>query len=105
MGILGDRIGRRRLLLFGAAGFGVASVLGAFATSAAALIAARGVLGIAGATIAPSTLSLIRNLFEDARERTVAIGVWATSCRNSAPSRRVPSTGRARFSRSSAYCQ
>jgi MFS transporter, DHA2 family, multidrug resistance protein len=79
MGILGDRIGRRRLLLLGAAGFGVASILAAFATSATTLIAARGLLGIAGATIAPSTLSLIRNLFEDARERTVAIGVWATS--------------------------
>lgn len=79
MGIVGDRIGRRRLLLLGAAGFGIASILAAFATSAATLIAARGLLGIAGATIAPSTLSLIRNLFEDARERTFAIGVWATS--------------------------
>lgn len=79
MGIIGDRIGRRRLLLFGAAGFGVASILGAFATSPATLIAARGLLGIAGATIAPSTLSLIRNLFDDARERTFAIGIWATS--------------------------
>lgn len=79
MGIVGDRIGRRRLLLLGAAGFGVASVIGAFATTAPLLIAARGLLGIAGATIAPSTLSLIRNLFEDARERTFAIGVWATS--------------------------
>ena len=79
MGMLGDRIGRRRLLLMGAAGFGAASILAAFATTAGALIAARGLLGIAGATIAPSTLSLIRNLFEDARERTFAIGVWATS--------------------------
>ncbi len=79
MGIVGDRIGRRRLLLLGAAGFGAASVIAAFATSAPMLIAARGLLGIAGATIAPSTLSLIRNLFEDARERTFAIGVWATS--------------------------
>jgi DHA2 family multidrug resistance protein-like MFS transporter len=79
MGMLGDRIGRRRLLLMGAAGFGVASILGAFATSAGSLIAARGLLGVAGATIAPSTLSLIRSLFEDARERTFAIGVWATS--------------------------
>lgn len=61
MGTLGDRIGRRRLLLIGAAAFGVASVLAAFATSAAMLIAARAVLGVAGATLAPSTLSLIRN--------------------------------------------
>jgi len=79
MGMLGDRIGRRRLLLLGAAGFGTASILGAFATTPATLIAARGLLGVTGATIAPSTLSLIRNLFEDARERTFAIGVWATS--------------------------
>src|SRR6478609_1463295 len=79
MGILGDRIGRRRLLLLGAAGFGAASVLCAFSTSATMLIIARGVQGIAGATLAPSTLSLIRNLFADAKERTFAIGVWATS--------------------------
>src|SRR5262249_58002793 len=51
MGIVGDRIGRRRLLLFGAAGFGIASILGAFATSPATLIAARGLLGVAGPTI------------------------------------------------------
>ncbi|HET7539403.1 MAG TPA: MFS transporter [Polyangiaceae bacterium] len=79
MGILGDRIGRRRLLLIGAAGFGAASVLCAFSTSATMLIVARGVQGIAGATLAPSTLSLIRNLFSDAKERTFAIGIWATS--------------------------
>lgn len=79
MGMLGDQIGRRRLLLWGAAAFGFASILCAFSTSAAMLIAARGVQGIAGATLAPSTLSLIRNLFTDAKERTFAIGVWATS--------------------------
>ncbi len=79
MGNLGDRIGRRRLLLIGAAAFGVASVFAAFATSAAMLIAARAVLGIAGATLAPSTLSLIRNMFLDPRQRTVAIGVWISS--------------------------
>src|SRR5215470_936833 len=62
MGALGDRIGRRRLLLIGAAGFGAASVLAAFATSAAMLIAARALLGIAGATLAPSTLGLIGNM-------------------------------------------
>ncbi len=79
MGTLGDRIGRRRLLLIGAGAFGVASVLAAFATSAGLLIAARAVLGIAGATLAPSTLSLIRNMFHDPHQRTIAIGVWITS--------------------------
>jgi DHA2 family multidrug resistance protein-like MFS transporter len=79
MGNLGDRIGRRRLLLIGAAAFGVASMLAAFATSTWQLIAARAVLGIAGATLAPSTLSLIRNMFLDPRQRTVAIGVWISS--------------------------
>jgi DHA2 family multidrug resistance protein-like MFS transporter len=78
MGTLGDRIGRRRLLLAGAAFFGAASLLAAFSTSAEMLIASRALLGVAGATIAPSTLSLIRNMFHDARQRTVAIGVWIT---------------------------
>jgi MFS transporter, DHA2 family, multidrug resistance protein len=79
MGTLGDRIGRRRLLLLGAAGFGIASVLAAFATSAPMLIAARAVLGIAAATLAPTTLSLIRHMFQDARERALAISAWAGS--------------------------
>ena len=79
MGTLGDRIGRRRLLLIGAAAFGVASLFAAFSTSAEMLIVARALLGIAGATLAPSTLSLIRNMFEDPHQRTVAIGVWITS--------------------------
>ncbi len=79
MGTLGDRIGRRRLLLAGAAAFGAASVLAASSTSAAMLVLARALLGIAGATIAPSTLSLIRHLFEDARERSLAIGIWVAS--------------------------
>lgn len=79
MGTLGDRIGRRRLLLIGAAAFGAASVLAAFSTSAEMLIATRALLGIAGATLAPSTLSLIRNMFLDPQERTFAIGVWITS--------------------------
>jgi MFS transporter, DHA2 family, multidrug resistance protein len=78
-GTLGDRIGRRRLLLTGAAAFGVASVLAAFSTSAGMLIAARALLGVAGATVAPSTLSLIRNMFLDPRQRTVAVSVWITS--------------------------
>jgi DHA2 family multidrug resistance protein-like MFS transporter len=79
MGTLGDRIGRRRLLMIGAAAFGIASVLAAFSTSANMLIATRALLGVAGATVAPSTLSLIRNMFHDAHERTVAISVWITS--------------------------
>ena len=79
MGTLGDRIGRRRLLLAGAAAFAVASVLAAFSTSAGMLIAARALLGVAGATLAPSTLSLIRNMFADPRQRTVAVSVWITS--------------------------
>jgi MFS transporter, DHA2 family, multidrug resistance protein len=79
MGTLGDRIGRRRLLLIGAAAFGAASVVAAFSTTPLMLIATRALLGIAGATLAPSTLSLIRNMFLDAHQRTVAIGVWVTS--------------------------
>ncbi len=79
MGTLGDRIGRRRLLMIGAGAFGLASVLAAFSNSAEMLIIARAILGIAGATLAPSTLSLIRNMFPDSGERTFAIGVWATS--------------------------
>lgn len=76
MGNLGDRIGRRKLLMIGAAAFGLASIFAAFASDAMTLIAARAVLGIAGATLAPSTLSLIRHMFHDPRERTTAIGIW-----------------------------
>jgi MFS transporter, DHA2 family, multidrug resistance protein len=79
MGTLGDRIGRRRLLLLGAAAFGLASLLAAYSTSAGMLIAARALLGVAGATLAPSTLSLLRNMFADPRQRTLAIAVWVTS--------------------------
>jgi DHA2 family multidrug resistance protein-like MFS transporter len=79
MGTLGDRIGRRRLLLIGAAAFGAASVLAALSTSAEMLIGTRALLGVAGATIAPSTLSLIRNMFLDPQQRTKAIAVWITS--------------------------
>jgi DHA2 family multidrug resistance protein-like MFS transporter len=79
MGTLGDRIGRRRLLLIGAAAFGTASVLAAWSTSAELLIATRALLGVAGATAAPSTLSLIRNMFLDPRQRTVGVSVWLTS--------------------------
>lgn len=76
-GSLGDRIGRRRLLLIGAAGFGVASVLSAYATDPVMLIAARALLGVAGATLAPSTRALISTMFGDDRQRALAIGIWA----------------------------
>ena len=79
MGNLGDRIGRRRVLLIGAAAFGSFSLLAAFSNSAGMLIASRALMGIAGATLAPSTLSLIFNMFRDPRQRSVAIGVWITS--------------------------
>src|SRR3954454_24173197 len=79
MGALGDRIGARRMLLIGSAAFALTSILAAFATSPALLIVARALLGLAGATLAPSTLSLIRTMFDDPRQRTFAIGVWATS--------------------------
>ena len=79
MGTLGDRIGRRRLLLIGAAAFGLASTVAAFAKSAEMLIVLRALLGIAGATLAPSTMSLIRNMFHDEHQRQFAIGVWIAS--------------------------
>ncbi|HEX7115770.1 MAG TPA: MFS transporter [Steroidobacter sp.] len=78
MGTLGDRIGRRRLLMVGAGAFGVASVMAAFSSSAKMLIFSRAVLGIAAATLAPSTLSLIRNMFLDEHERGTAIGIWVS---------------------------
>lgn len=76
MGALSDRIGRKKLLLIGSTAFGAASLLAAYAPTAGWLILARALLGIAGATIMPSTLSLIRSLFPDARERATAIGIW-----------------------------
>lgn len=76
MGNLGDRIGRRRLLLIGAVIFGGTSVLAAYSTSAEMLIASRALLGISGAALMPSTLSLIRNMFTDSKQRTTAIAVW-----------------------------
>ena len=78
MGTLGDRIGRRKLLMIGAALFGIASVMAAFSSTANTLIITRALLGIAGATLMPSTLSLIRNMFHDPGERTRAIAVWMT---------------------------
>lgn len=79
MGALGDRIGRRRLLLIGSAAFAVVSLLAAFSKTAQMLIAARGLLGVAGATMAPSTLSLISSMFRNEREKTFAVSVWVSS--------------------------
>ncbi|MFE7530218.1 MFS transporter [Kitasatospora sp. NPDC057542] len=76
MGALGDRIGRRRLLMIGAAGFAGASLLAAWSHDAGQLIAARAVLGAAGATVMPSTLALIRNMFHDPKQRQIALGAW-----------------------------
>lgn len=79
MGNLGDRIGRRRLLLIGATVFGVASTVAAFAPTTEILIGARAAMGIGGATLMPSTLALIRNIFDDPGERTRAIGIWTAA--------------------------
>ncbi len=79
MGTLGDRVGRRKLLLIGGATFGLASVAAAFATSAAMLIFTRALLGVAGATLMPSTLALIRNMFHDEHQRRIAIAIWINS--------------------------
>ena len=79
MGTVGDRIGRRKLLMIGAASFAVVSVLAAFSTSSGMLIATRALMGLAGATLAPSTLSLIFVMFTDARQRSFAVGVWIAS--------------------------
>ncbi|WP_159943123.1 MULTISPECIES: MFS transporter [unclassified Nocardiopsis] len=79
MGSLGDRVGRRRLLLAGAAVFAAASVLAAYAPTAGTLIAARALMGVAGATLMPSTLALIRTMFHDPAQRSAAIGAWMAS--------------------------
>jgi DHA2 family multidrug resistance protein-like MFS transporter len=76
MGTVGDRVGRRRLLLTGGGVFALASLLAAFSTSAAMLIAARALLGVAGAMLAPSSLALIRNMFADQEQRQRAIAIW-----------------------------
>lgn len=77
MGGLGDRIGHKKLLLGGAAGFAIMSVATAYAPTAELLIGARALLAVAGATLAPSTLALIRAIFADPRQRSVAVGIWA----------------------------
>jgi DHA2 family multidrug resistance protein-like MFS transporter len=78
-GGLGDRLGRRRLLLVGSAAFGLASLAAAFAPTAGALVAARALLGLGGATLMPSTLSLIKTIFPEPAARRRAIGVWAAT--------------------------
>jgi DHA2 family multidrug resistance protein-like MFS transporter len=77
MGNLADRIGRKRLLLIGSVGFGLSSLLAAFAPTPELLIVARAILGLSGATIMPSTLAIVRNIFADPTLRTRAIAVWA----------------------------
>jgi DHA2 family multidrug resistance protein-like MFS transporter len=77
MGSIGDRIGRRKLLLIGAIGFGAVSIVAAFAPSAELLIAARAALAFFGAMLMPSTLSLLRSIFADRRQRRLAIAIWA----------------------------
>ncbi len=76
MGNIGDRIGYRRLLIIGSTIFGLTSAMAAFSTNPNILIAARAVMGIAGATLMPSTLALIRNMFTDQKQRGIAISVW-----------------------------
>ncbi|CAL9616573.1 MFS transporter [Streptomyces sp. Tu 3180] len=79
MGSLGDRVGRKRILLCGATAFGAMSVLNAYATTPETMILARALLGVAGATLMPATLALIRNLFHDPRERSLAVGIWGAT--------------------------
>jgi DHA2 family multidrug resistance protein-like MFS transporter len=79
MGTVGDRIGRRRLLLIGAAAFIVSSLFAAYSTSSAMLIGSRALIGVAGATIMPSVLALIRTMFTDPKQMNAAIGVWGTA--------------------------
>ncbi|ONK15347.1 MFS transporter [Streptomyces sp. MP131-18] len=76
-GTLGDRVGRRRVLLIGYACFALASALAAWAATPAVLILARGLLGVGGAMIMPATLSILRQVFPDRRERALAIGIWS----------------------------
>lgn len=78
MGTLGDRIGRRRTLLIGVAGFGAVSLAATFATDAAQLVAARALLGFFGAMLMPATLALLRTLFPDRTQRRLAVAIWAT---------------------------
>jgi len=76
-GSLGDRFGRKKTLSLGLFIFGTGSVLSAFSGSAALLIATRSLMGVGGALIMPSTLSILTNTFTDSSERAKAIGIWA----------------------------
>lgn len=76
MGTLGDRIGRRKLLLIGAAAFAITSIVAAYSTNPGMLIASRAVLGITGATLMPNVLALIITMFKDEKERAMAFGMW-----------------------------
>ncbi|WP_159498472.1 MFS transporter [Microbacterium sp. 18062] len=78
MGTLGDRFGRRRMLLIGATGFAAVSALAAFAPTAELLIAGRALMGVFGAMLMPSTLSLLRSIFTERNQRRLAIAVWAS---------------------------
>ncbi|HLK00006.1 MAG TPA: MFS transporter, partial [Streptosporangiaceae bacterium] len=75
-GVIGDRIGRKRMLLIGLLLFGIASVLSAYAQNPTELIWARAAMGLGGAAVMPQTLSIISQVFEPA-ERPRAIGLWA----------------------------
>jgi len=79
MGTLGDRIGRRRLLLVGVAGFGLVSVAAAFATDGIHLVLARAALGFFGAMLMPAVLATLRGLFVDRTQRRLALAIWATA--------------------------
>ena len=77
-GVIGDKVGRKRMLMIGLALFGIASLLSAYARSPEQLIFARAAMGLGGAAVMPQTLSIISNVFEPA-ERPRAIGLWATA--------------------------
>lgn len=79
MGRLGDRIGYRQLLLVGVGAFGLLSVLAAYSSSAEMLIAVRALLGVAGATVMPCILALIRNMFPNPKQMGAAMGIWSTA--------------------------
>ncbi|WP_203909165.1 MFS transporter [Rhizocola hellebori] len=79
MGTLGDRVGRRRVLLAGGAAFVIASLLAAYSTSTEMLIVSRAMLGLAGAAVTPSVLAIIRTMFRDPKQMGVAMGVWGTT--------------------------
>jgi EmrB/QacA subfamily drug resistance transporter len=74
--ILGDRLGRKKILLGGMVAFGCSSALCAYATSPGELIFFRALMGISGAAVMPTTVSIISNVFEP-KERAKAIGIWA----------------------------